>query len=322
MRFENCKVQNAKCKMQIVAVCVIVLVPVQLSAAPFTFDDIEFWVGYGANRAAIVIDWHENATEPAALAWGYRWEGNAYGRDMLMAVAAADDRLFAKFGNSAASPVRVYGLGYDVDDDGDFGACDVFENCTEFDDDGLAYSGEIFVSATATDTADEYREGWATGTGFWHYGIPVAPGTNPYSGGSWSDIQVGMATRKLVDGDWDSWVFQLSTTPPFNTYAENPVAAAPPFPRGDFNRDTVVDALDYTLWRSQFGSTTAHESDANHNGVVDAADYTIWRNRLSSGGDAAAVTTTPGVPEPSPFTLVFCFLLWKCLFTRRKELFS
>ena len=84
----------------------------------FSFDDIEFWVGNGANRAALVIDWVENAADPPALAWGYRWDGAAKGRDMLTALVAADPRLFAKLGGTPGSPVAVYGLGYDADGDG------------------------------------------------------------------------------------------------------------------------------------------------------------------------------------------------------------
>ena len=66
----------------VVSFCVFSWPPV-LSAQPFTFDDIEFWVGTGANRAALVIDWLENSNEPPALVWGYRWNGTATGRDML-----------------------------------------------------------------------------------------------------------------------------------------------------------------------------------------------------------------------------------------------
>ena len=319
MSRRNCKMQIAKCKLRIGSVCLIALLASHVDAAPFTFDDVEFWIGSGANRAAVAIDWVEDSTDEPALVWGYRWDGIASGRDMLTAVAAADDRLFIKLGNSAANPVRLYGLGYDTDDDGNFGACNEIE-CTEFDDAGFAYSGEIFVSATAIDEGDAYREGWATGTGFWHYSIPAVAGTNPYDGGQWSDIQVGMALRTLVDGDWDSWVFQLSTTPPFVSHAENPVAAPSPYSPGDFDRDLLITVNDYSLWKSKYGSTSDPAVDANRDGVVNAADYTIWRDHYAAG-TAATTRGTIGAPEP-PLILVFVsavLLILQRAFHPRKE---
>ena len=44
-----------------------------LSLAAFTRDDIHYWVGEGANRCAVVIDW---GSEGRSLAWGYKWRGN------------------------------------------------------------------------------------------------------------------------------------------------------------------------------------------------------------------------------------------------------
>jgi hypothetical protein len=286
---------------------------------PFTFDDVEFWIGSGANRAALAIDWFEDDVNLPALVWGYRWDGTATGRDMLSAIAAADPRLFIKLGNSAANPVRLYGLGYDFDHDKEFGACSEFE-CTEFDDDGFAYSGEIFISATASDIDDLYREGWATGTGFWHYSIPESPGTNPYDDGSWSDIQVGMVTRTLTDGDWDSWAFQLSTTPPFSSNAENPMAAPSPYSPGDFDRDGQVTAADYDAWKSAFGSTDP-AADGNRDGVVDAADYTIWRDQFAGRSGASSGFMLFSVPEPSTLVgmLITVFVLSWNRPSRKKE---
>lgn len=281
-------------------------------AQPFTLDDIEFWVGTGSNRAAVVIDWVEDSAEPRALAWGYRWNGAATGRDMLTAIVAADTRLFAKFGGTPGDPVAVYGLGYDADDDGEFGT----DDGTQFDAAGAAYSGPADL-AMATDAGDYYAEGWFTA--FWYYGVEAPAGANPYDGGSWSDIAFGMANRVLADGAWDSWAF--TPTFDFGAFAESPAAALPPFSPGDFNFDGHVDGADYSVWRSAFGSTST-AADANGDGIVDAADYVIWRKHADAS--AAAAVNAVSTPEPGTVWLSLLPLLTPVLFSfrNRKEKLS
>jgi hypothetical protein len=280
------------------------------NADPFSFDDIDFWVGSGANRAALVIDWIEDSTEPPALAWGYRWDGVARGRDMLLAIVTADPRLYAKLGGTPANPNAVYGLGYDANNDGQFG----IDDGTTFNSSGIAFSGPA-DGAVANDPDDYYAEGWFAG--FWHYGIAS---TNPYDGGSWTDIQFGMTSRVLTDGAWDSWAFEGTTVPPFNAYAENPTAAQPPSGGpGDFNGDGEIDIDDYDAWRRHFGATAQAAIDASANGVVDAADYVAWRKYAESSGNA--LTASASAPEPSAnslaaFFVVTCFLL---SFRKREE---
>jgi hypothetical protein len=62
---------------------------------------------------------------------------------------------------------------------------------------------------------------------------------------------------------------------------------------GDFNADGVVDAADYGLWRTTFGSQTMLAADGNKNGFIDAADYVTWRNAIDMAGVAVVA-----VPEP------------------------
>lgn len=259
--------------------------PFSVLAEPFSFDDIEFWVGTGENRAALVIDWFESDFATPALVWGYRWNGTASGADMLVDIVAADERLFAKLGDSPMSIVRTFGFGYDADNDGEFG----IDDGTQFDAEGLAFSGPADL-ATSIDVSDYYSEGWFTG--FWHYSVASA---NPYGSGAWSDTTLGMASRMLADGAWDSWVFSPSFN--FSSFAENPLPAmAPPAAlAGDFNGDASVDALDYDVWGGSFGSQSDLSADANGNGIVDMADYTVWRDQCQVGMHAVG---THHVPEP------------------------
>src|SRR5262245_44879430 len=104
MNHRNCKMHDhpsggaRNCKLQIVACVAVFFAQRTTMAPPFSFSDIKYWIGSGANRAALVIDWDESSTQPPALAWGYRWNGTAHGSDLLSAVVADDPRLFAKLG--------------------------------------------------------------------------------------------------------------------------------------------------------------------------------------------------------------------------------
>jgi hypothetical protein len=89
---------------------------------------------------------------------------------------------------------------------------------------------------------------------------------------------------------------------------------------GDYNRNGVVDAADYVVWRktlNQVGSGLP--ADGNNNGQIDAGDYSIWRTNVgnTSGGAGAADSLVSGginpVPEPKTFVsglLTFVLSIW------------
>jgi hypothetical protein len=87
---------------------------------------------------------------------------------------------------------------------------------------------------------------------------------------------------------------------------------------GDYNHSGVVDAADYTLWRSTFGMTGSNLlADGNHNNIVDADDYLIWRRYRTSGSGAGSLTSGAEVPEPAAWLL----MLSGCLaYLRRSRL--
>lgn len=72
---------------------------------------------------------------------------------------------------------------------------------------------------------------------------------------------------------------------------------------GDFNKDGVVDAADYTVWRNSLGAVVpvGTGADGNYDGIVDEADYTLWKSTFGSGelppGGLALAGST--VPEPA-----------------------
>ena len=85
----------------------------------------------------------------------------------------------------------------------------------------------------------------------------------------------------------------------------------PPILPGDYNKNGVVDAADYVVWRNlagQFGSGLA--ADGNHDGQIDVSDYQLWRanvGRTRSSG--AGVGTTVAVPEPGSVALLLIAMI-------------
>jgi hypothetical protein len=68
---------------------------------------------------------------------------------------------------------------------------------------------------------------------------------------------------------------------------------------GDYNLNHSVNDDDRQLWESTFGSTVDHRADGNRDLVVDAADYVLWR-KMNGAGSAAIGE----VPEPAGVALV------------------
>lgn len=74
---------------------------------------------------------------------------------------------------------------------------------------------------------------------------------------------------------------------------------APPGLPGDFNKNNVVDAADYTVWRDHLGAADESALNGNGDGMngVDQGDFNLWRN--SFGNTAGAGALAGAVPEPS-----------------------
>ena len=282
---------------QVAAAFTGLLLVTHVAAGPVgSFENVEYWVGAGSNRAAVAIDWDKNSTATPALVWGFRWDGVASGQTMLSAIVAADPRLFAKSEGHGTLGSAIYGLGYD-DGDGEFS----LDDDTAFDELGFSLSAGPADLAMPLDADDLYREGWFTG--YWHYGISLG---NPHDGEGWKPSQVGMTGRTLKDGDWDSWVYTESFSA--RPFAENLVAAQPPASgdSADFNSDGMVDGNDFLAWQRGFGTVgkaTLEQGDANDDGLIDAADLNVWRDAFGTIAPAGVAMAASSVPEPTGTTL-------------------
>jgi GH18 family chitinase len=79
---------------------------------------------------------------------------------------------------------------------------------------------------------------------------------------------------------------------------------------GDYDTDRDVDGADYTVWKSNFGSTSDLRADGNKNGVVDSADFVFWRRQAGQTGSSAMGAL---IPEPAiGNTLLLLLFLQVC----------
>ena len=184
------------------ALLALILTSLQLQALVGSLDNIDYWVGAGANRAALVVQWNDGLT-PVSVAWGYRWDGTATGLDMLRAIAGStrvEDPAGETVGAASGADGRLnlglveYSFGLSV------------------------LSLEYLPSAGATRTQSDWYSGywqylirggkfeyydWATeGTALYD-----EAGSNSYESGAWTSSPIGAGDRPLIDGAWDAYAF-------------------------------------------------------------------------------------------------------------------
>jgi len=164
------------------------------------FSDIQYWVGSGTNEAAFVVQWNDSKN-PDALVWGFRWNGNATGEDMLKAIAKADHRFFALFYPGTQFGTAIGGMGFDLNGQ-NTNALYKNGNTTYplYPVNGIVNTGAYdFDDFTAADAGDHWGSGWYSS--YWSYWVkdPADPDFG-YSG-------VGASSRVLQNGSWDVWNF-------------------------------------------------------------------------------------------------------------------
>ncbi len=89
------------------------------------FSDITYWIGEGDKQAGVVIDWNDGI-QPRSMIWGYRWNGEATGQDLMTALVNADTRL------TGDVDAMVSELRYDLDNNGSVDENDHNRGMTEF----------------------------------------------------------------------------------------------------------------------------------------------------------------------------------------------
>lgn len=166
----------------------------------FTMDDIKFWVGTGSQKAALVIEWHDGKT-PDALVWGYKWDGEKYGIDMIRDIVQADPRLTFLTHMTGPMGYTIGGLGYHIDKSGNQYL--IYNNDTKnpiYPEKGIVSTDKYnYDKWTYSDTKDHWCAGWYNG--YWSYWVKDNR-TDAWEYSNW-----GASSRKLVNGSWDGWSF-------------------------------------------------------------------------------------------------------------------
>ena len=217
--------------MKKINTALLALIPtsLQLQALVGSLDNIDYWVGAGANRAALVVQWNDGLT-PVSVAWGYRWDGTATGLDMLRAIAGStrvEDPAGETVGAASGADGRLnlglveYSFGLSVL--------------------SLEYSPSAGATRTQSDWYSGYWQYLIRGGNFEYYdwategtALYDEAGSNSYESGAWTSSPIGAGDRPLIDGAWDAYAFaaEFITEP-----LVQPLAATLPVPFVTFRMD-------------------------------------------------------------------------------------
>jgi hypothetical protein len=93
---------------------------------------------------------------------------------------------------------------------------------------------------------------------------------------------------------------------------------------GDYNRNGVVDAGDYVVWRNTKGQSVAvgtlvgNGADGDRNGIIDDNDFLIWRANLGNVRGITSNGSGTAVPEPGGVAVLgFAWFLFVHMRRRR-----
>lgn len=242
------------------------------AAQEFSFSDIKFWVGEGANEAALVLQWNVDGEE-SALVWGYRFDGSATGYQMLEDIVKADDRLYMVASNGPFGKA-LQGIGYDADGDGDIALLNSSGEERQLDDTGILIASGTF---TAKDADDFFKCGFTT-SGYWAYFLEES-GTLPPT----QYAKTGASGRILENGSVDGWTFSDGSAQWKPLQAAEEPAPAIVYPEEYSNGFFIIN-------EDWFG---------HRNGSVNwvAADGTVYYDveAVANGLDVSASETVLGV---------------------------
>jgi len=196
------------------------------------FSNLNYW-GSGTNHSGLVISWNDGKTN-ASIAWGFSWSSGTTVTvaDMLLAVASADPRLFARIDSATGFGLGIYGLGYDANGNGSFsvtGAENASGNSTipvfiNGISDMNTNSSSVqappsSANASPSEAADHYVEGWID-NGYWEFFIGGISTSYP---ATWTSSMTGASSTDLANNGW--YAFSI-TTPDYSSNLPGAATAA------------------------------------------------------------------------------------------------
>ena len=209
------------------------LAAMQISqAGPVTsINDIQNWTGTGSQNAAIVFQWNDGQS-PAALVWGYRWNGSATGYDMLTAIAGVT-KIY-----DANDPSILLSTTYGADNR-------ISLDIWDYNSWGPALYAVNFDTGATLRTQSDWN------SGYWEY-FNAGETSNSYPLDSdWVSADSGSDTRVLSDGSWDAWSFAAAFTsvPIVQGYAASVNSSAVPEPGQVASSLLLIMGIVTYLWR-------------------------------------------------------------------------
>ncbi|REC64052.1 secretion protein [Chryseobacterium pennae] len=254
------------------------------AATNISFSDIQYWVGTGSNQAAFVVQWNDSKN-PDALVWGFRWDGNATGEDMLKAIAKTDKRFFTLLYQGTQFGTAIGGLGFDLNGQ-DSNALIKSGNATYplYPIDGIVNTAAYdFDDYLAKDINDHWKSGWYNG--FWSYWVKnPADADFGFSG-------VGASSRALENGSWDVWNY----SPDFQT----PAISSTLTPVSPYVSSTNFTNGFFMVNEEWFGHTNGSVNFIDNNGSIN---YRVYSN--ANNNNAFGATTQYGTIYGDKFYFV------------------
>lgn len=92
---------------------------------------------------------------------------------------------------------------------------------------------------------------------------------------------------------------------------------------GDFNRDNVVDAADYGVWRKSYGQSVPQYTggDGDGDGTIGDGDYNVWQTNFgTTAAGSGEGRFSAAVPEPASVLLLAIGFVTACHCLRRADL--